>query len=139
MGGPASAGGRTLRSTDNFLHAPIILRCVIVDEEGVEKEEEVVWRTCEHFFQASKFDPNSGGRATWDQCRAIQEISSPIGAWELGQSRKHPLRKDWEEMKGKAMYLCVRAKFDQYPEYAAELIATADPTLPNPPRPTGKG
>mmetsp|Transcript_4820 Transcript_4820/g.5322 ORF Transcript_4820/g.5322 Transcript_4820/m.5322 type:complete len:256 (-) Transcript_4820:102-869(-) len=127
MGGPASVGGRYLSSTDNFLKAPFRFPCVIVEADGSEHEEEVEWETCEHLFQAMKFDSINGGTKTWNHCRKIQEVQGAMEAWSLGQSRKCPLRKDWNEMKGHAMYLAVKAKYDQYPEYDSELVNTTAP------------
>ena len=125
MGGPARIGRKALRCTDNFLDAPMKLVCTVVDGERSE-ERLIEWRTCEHFFQASKFDAELGGAATWSHCRGIQQTHSAIDAWSLGQSRSHPLRSDWEEIKAHAMYLAVHAKFDQYPSSAALLAHTTE-------------
>jgi len=127
MGGPASVRGRHLPSTNNFLKAPFRFPCVIVEADGSEHEEEVEWETCEHLFQAMKFDSINGGTNMWNHCRKIQEVQGPMEAWSLGQSREFPLRKDWEKTKGHAMYLAVKAKYDQYPKYHSELVNSTGP------------
>ena len=45
----------------------------------------------------------------------------------MGQSRSHPLRADWEQVKGHAMYLGVKAKYEQNPDLARELMETKGP------------
>lgn len=116
-------------STDNFLDAPMRVPCTVVqdDPDGQHHRiQQITLQTCEHYFQAVKFDGVVGGRATWEHCRAIQKSApSPLDAWSLGQSREHPLRADWETVKGHAMYTAVRTKYEQYPCYAEEFRHTS--------------
>ena len=122
MGGPARVDGKACRSTDNFLVQPMTILGMV---DGVEQP--LTWSTCEHFFQAVKFDTVRGGPATQQYVRAIQESESAGSAWSMGQSRAHPIRGDWEAVKTHAMYIGVKAKYDQYPELAAELASTEGP------------
>jgi len=126
MGGPASVGGRRLQSTSNFLLAPMKILGVMVNEKGEQTSGELEWKSCEHFLQASKFDAIEGGPPVWAHCRKIQLVPDPLQAWELGQSRAHALRKDWEAVKAHAMYICVRAKYEQHAVYAQTLAATTE-------------
>mmetsp|Transcript_38704 Transcript_38704/g.44198 ORF Transcript_38704/g.44198 Transcript_38704/m.44198 type:complete len:185 (+) Transcript_38704:114-668(+) len=126
MGGPATIGGKEVPSTDNFLPKKIRFPCVIV-KDGSECKEEVEWKSVEHLFQAMKFD--STKTETKGHCRNIQEAEDAWNALFLGRSRKHPLREGWEEVKGHAMYLAVKAKYDQNPECSSELVNTTGPIL----------
>lgn len=123
MGGPAIIDGAKCRGTDNFLTEPMAIDAVVDGGEPTPIE----WPTCEHFFQAVKFDTEKGGPATQQYIRAILETPGAGGAWSMGQSRAHPLRADWEQVKGAAMYLAVKAKYAQHPALAEELMQTTGP------------
>jgi len=71
----------------------------------------VYWPTVEHYFQAQKFPGSS-------QFESIRRASTPEEAKQLGQSRDHPLRPDWNQVKDQVMKRALQAKF-------------SDPTLRN--------
>ena len=81
-----------------------------------------IWPTSEHYFQASKF-PGS------DYAEAIRQQPSPKFAAKFGNSREHPLRTDWEEVKESVMRKAVLAKFTQHPDLRAWLLDTGDAIL----------
>ena len=125
MGGPAHVDGHAVKHTDNFyLRAPMVVNGQ-------------AWPTCEHYFQAMKFADATGvfARATsrddererLDYQEKIRKAESPGASWALGQTRGVRLRRDWELVKGHIMYEGVKAKYEQYPELAAELVATRGP------------
>ena len=82
------------------------------------------------YFQAAKFD--SGSMSNWKHCRKTEQAESPLDSWSLGQSRAHELRHDWEAVKAHAMYMAVRAKYEQHPEHAVKLAETNDPISSSP-------
>ena len=47
----------------------------------------------------------------------------------MGRSRKHPLRRDWEHVKGDVMRKPVRAKFETHADLREQLLATGDEEL----------
>eukprot|EP00977_Amphora_coffeiformis_P018858 scaffold6761_cov159-Amphora_coffeaeformis.AAC.11 len=119
MGGPATIGGQRLASTSNFLIQPMQIDGVLVRAStGEHSATPLEWKSVEHYFQAAKFDAIAGRMSVWQHCRAIQLVNDPLEAWELGQSRKHPLRADWEDVKAHTMYLGVVAKYKACPEHA---------------------
>jgi ribA/ribD-fused uncharacterized protein len=110
MGGPAFIDGAYREGTDNFLVAPMVI-------DGVE------WPTCEHYFQAIKFEGADDAYSVAHR-EAIRQASSAGRAWQLGQSRRCTIRDDWEIIKANVMYRAVKAKYEQHPALAAELVAT---------------
>lgn len=135
MGGPAVIDGEYVESTDNFLQKPMQIEGFVGDSGTL-----IEWPTCEHFFQAVigslldipcvmcraqvKFDTQKGGKQTQAYIEEIKNVSGAGAAWSMGQSRQHPLRHDWEDVKANAMYIAVKAKFTQHPTLAEELTAT---------------
>jgi hypothetical protein len=81
-----------------------------------------VWPTTEHYFQAQKF-------AGTEHEQAVRQTKSPMTAAHLGRSRKLPLRRDWESVKGTIMREALQAKFTQHPALRSLLLATGDATL----------
>lgn len=80
------------------------------------------WKTNEHYFQAMKFlDPSL------QEC--VRSCTRPIDAKNIGNNRKLPLRKDWEEVKDGVMYDCCFAKFTQNKELMKSLLDTAPHNL----------
>lgn len=79
------------------------------------------WPTSEHLFQALKFKGSDD--KYFDEFAAA---NSPAIAKKMGQSRNHPLRKDWEEVKDEVMYFIIHIKATQHPEVLDELLATDD-------------
>lgn len=127
MGGPATIGGQRLASTSNFLLQPMRLAGVVVNvQTGAHVSAELEWKSVEHYFQAAKFDAIGGGMPVWAHCRAIQLVNDPLEAWDLGQSRQHALRADWEDVKAYAMYLGVSAKYEQSPMHAKTFAETTE-------------
>uniref|UniRef100_A0A7S3LGZ3 NADAR domain-containing protein n=1 Tax=Amphora coffeiformis TaxID=265554 RepID=A0A7S3LGZ3_9STRA len=130
MGGPATIGGQRLASTSNFLIQPMQIDGVLVRAStGEHSATPLEWKSVEHYFQAAKFDAIAGRMSVWQHCRAIQLVNDPLEAWELGQSRKHPLRVDWEDVKAHTMYLGVVAKYKACPEHARVLAETSEPIV----------
>lgn len=82
------------------------------------------WPTTEHYFQAQKFIETDPAHAA-----AIRKATSPGLAARLGRDRKHPLRRDWESVKDDVMRRALAAKFEQYDELRALLLATGDEPL----------
>ena len=133
MGGPARIGNQRLASTDNFLVQPMPIDGVLVQPAtGEHFPTQLSWKSVEHFFQAAKFDAVVGGMSVWEHCREIQSVDDPLEAWSLGQSRDHPLRADWEDIKAHAMYLGVVAKYKTCPAYAKVLAETYEPIVASP-------
>ena len=56
-------------------------------------EDDVLYKTSEHYFQAQKFPYK--GKDFYD----VVEASTPHQAAQIGRDRNRPLRKDWEEIK----------------------------------------
>jgi ribA/ribD-fused uncharacterized protein len=80
------------------------------------------WRTTEHYFQAMKF----AGTPREDE---IRNAKTPSEAANLGRSRKHPLRKDWESVKDAVMREALVAKFSQHDDLLEILLGTGDALL----------
>jgi ribA/ribD-fused uncharacterized protein len=80
------------------------------------------WPTSEHYFQAQKF-------AGTPREEEIRLASKPRLAADLGRSRKHPLRHDWENVKETVMREAVLAKFTQHDDLRALLLGTGDALL----------
>lgn len=80
------------------------------------------WPTVEHYFQAQKF-PNS------DYAETIRLAKSPKSAKQLGRSRAHPIRPDWEAVKDDIMRKAVLCKFQTHDELRTALLGTGDEEL----------
>ena len=76
----------------------------------------VPWATVEHFFQAQKFDDPA-------YRERIRSARSPLDAKTLGQTRKIPIRPDWESVKESVMKRALRLKF-QNPQLRSLLLST---------------
>jgi ribA/ribD-fused uncharacterized protein len=77
------------------------------------------WPTVEHYFQAQKF-------AGTPYATQIQQATTPKQAAELGRSRKHPLRPDWEQIKDEMMLRAVLRKFETHEELRTILLETGE-------------
>eukprot|EP00054_Salpingoeca_dolichothecata_P015590 m.90179 g.90179 ORF g.90179 m.90179 type:complete len:164 (-) comp21568_c0_seq2:56-547(-) len=110
MGGPCMVDGRTYHEMDNFGKVPM--------EINGKK-----FNSTEIFFQYSKYTPGStpGVDAHLEQ---ILASNGGTDAWQLGQSRKFPIRSDWEAVKVDIMYQGNLAKFSQHEPLKKALIAT---------------
>lgn len=80
------------------------------------EEDALYWSTVEHYFQANKL-PGT------EQYLKIQRAHDPKQAKELGQSRKVPLRADWEKVKEAIMYHALTLKFAK-PKLKERLLGT---------------
>jgi ribA/ribD-fused uncharacterized protein len=80
------------------------------------------WPTVEHYFQAQKF-------AGTEYAEAIRRARSPAKAKGMGRTRRHRLRRDWEQVKDAVMSAAVRAKFTQHADVRAVLLATGEAVL----------
>ena len=81
-----------------------------------------VWPTVEHYFQAQKF-PGSPYQ------EEIRSAAMPTKAKQLGRSRAHPLRADWERVKEEVMRRAVLQKFESRAELREVLLGTGDEEL----------
>ena len=79
------------------------------------------WTTSEHYFQAQKFINTD--RPWFDK---IREVKTPKEAAKMGRDRKHPLRKDWEQVKDGIMQQAVLQKFKTHADIREILLATGD-------------
>ncbi|GAB4536126.1 MAG: NADAR family protein [Pleurocapsa sp.] len=79
------------------------------------------WITSEHYFQAQKFLSTD---LAWFE--KIQQVKNPKDAANMGRSRQHPLRSDWEEVKDDIMRKAVLCKFQTHDELKKILLATGD-------------
>jgi len=77
------------------------------------------WPTTEHYFQAQKF-------AGTPREEEIRLAKTPRLAADLGRSRKHQLRPDWERVKDAVMREAVLAKFSQHDDLKQVLLDTRD-------------
>ncbi|GHO80941.1 hypothetical protein KSD_87120 [Ktedonobacter sp. SOSP1-85] len=75
------------------------------------------WPTVEHYFQAQKF-------AGTPYANKIRTAFTPKQAADLGRSRQHPLRPDWEQVKDEIMLKAVRRKFELHAHLRKLLLAT---------------
>lgn len=82
------------------------------------------WATSEHYFQAQKFVSTVPGYA-----EQIRFSRSPMKAANMGRSRKHPIREDWEQQKDEVMRRAVLAKFRAHKDIKDILLATGDAVL----------
>jgi ribA/ribD-fused uncharacterized protein len=80
------------------------------------------WPTSEHYFQAQKF-------AGTEREEEIRRAATARVAANLGRSRRHPLRRDWESVKDAVMREAVLAKFSQHDDLRQVLLDTADALL----------
>ncbi|KST62841.1 NADAR family protein [Mastigocoleus testarum] len=79
------------------------------------------WITSEHYFQAQKFVETD---RLWFE--RIRDVTTPKDAANMGRSRKHPLRNDWESVKDEIMCRAVLCKFQNHLEIQEILFATGD-------------
>jgi ribA/ribD-fused uncharacterized protein len=80
------------------------------------------WPTVEHYFQAQKFAGTS-------YANKIRIAFTPKQAADLGRSRQHPLRPDWEQVKDEIMLKAVRRKFELHTQLRKLLLATSSEEL----------
>ena len=93
------------------------------------EDDGLSWPTVEHYFQAQKF---LGGSLA-DYRERIRTAHSPKQAKSLGQSRKFPIRADWESVKEDVMRHALRMKFAR-PELRELLLSTGNrPLIENSP------
>ena len=80
------------------------------------------WPTVEHYFQAQKF-------AGTEHEERVRISRTPKEAKNLGQSRKLPLRPNWEDIKVDVMRAALLAKFTTHAELRCALLATGNEEL----------
>eukprot|EP01147_Barroeca_monosierra_P007763 gene7763-630_t len=80
------------------------------------------WPSTEHYFHAAKFPDED-----YQEC--IRKAKNPAKAKQLGQSREHPIRHDWEDVKVGIMLQACLAKFRQNPILARRLLKTGSRQL----------
>ncbi len=80
------------------------------------------WRSVEHYYQAHKF-----ADAAWTE--RVRQARTVREARALGQSRKVPIRPDWESARDQVMVTAVRAKIDAHAEVRQQLLDTGEETL----------
>lgn len=79
----------------------------------------IIWKTLEHYFQASKFEHL--------QFKVkINELESALEAARMGRNPKNIIRSDWDSIKDLIMYNGLNAKFLQHPKLRVELLNTMD-------------
>ncbi len=81
-----------------------------------------VWKTVEHYFQASKFEDE------FTKLK-IRQMNSPMDAATEGRNGKNALREDWDYIKEDIMREAVLAKFLQHPKLRKKLILTGNSIL----------
>lgn len=80
------------------------------------------WKTVEHYFQAQKFLGNP-------YSEIIRFANKPKDAAQLGKTRKHKLREDWENVKDEIMLKGVLEKFKTHHEIREILLATGQEAI----------
>ena len=81
----------------------------------------VYWETIEHYFQAQKFSDLA-------LRERIRRAATPKDARELGQTRRHPLRPDWDSVREEVMLFAMRLKF-KAPSARELLLSTGEREL----------
>jgi len=79
------------------------------------------WPTVEHAFQALKFYPHD---MYW--FNSINSAGTPQRAKQMGNTRRHKLRDDWEEVKIDLMKELITLKMETYGEIYDALMETGD-------------
>lgn len=81
------------------------------------EEEGKYWPTVEHYFQAKKFE----GQAYEERIRIAYTAKD---ARNMGRSREHPIRSNWEDVKVEVMRLALKRKFETHAKVKEMLINT---------------
>ena len=79
------------------------------------------WATVEHYFQAQKF-------LSPEARESVRVALSPKEARERGQSRKYPIRENWDAIREEVMLSALRLKFRR-PEARDLLLSTGSRKL----------
>ena len=79
------------------------------------------WYTSEHYFQAQKFVTSD-----IDWFNKMRTVKAPKDVANMGRSRQHPLREDWEEVKDEIMYRAVLCKFKNHQDIEMLLLDTGE-------------
>ncbi|MCA9895157.1 MAG: NADAR family protein [Anaerolineae bacterium] len=80
----------------------------------------VYYKTCEHYFQAMKFEHSP------KDMDDVRRAATPKQAASVGRDRSRPLRPDWEAVKDDIMRKGVLRKFETHTDLRALLLATGD-------------
>jgi len=110
MGGPGEIDGKTVHAVDNFGYAKFVVN-------GID------YYSAENYFQAQKCVDASGNRS--GEFEFVRTSGHGEDVWTAGTSVT--LRKDWEVVKVRKMYEGNKAKFEQNPAIAKELLDTKGP------------
>ncbi|HUN09481.1 MAG TPA: NADAR family protein [Aggregatilineales bacterium] len=89
---------------------------------GVEIDN-VYYKTCEHYFQAMKFDGST------KDMEDVRRAATPKLAAQIGRDRSRPLRHDWETVKDDVMRRGVLHKFRRHADIQAILLGTGSAEL----------
>lgn len=85
----------------------------------------VYWQTVEHYYQAHKFVGGKNESAIAE----IRKAKTPAEAAQIGRSRPHQWRDDWDRVKPHIMWQGVFTKFLSHPDIQAILLSTGDELL----------
>ena len=88
------------------------------------KQDGVYWSSVEHYFQAQKFI----GSDLTEYRERIRAAGSPGHAKSLGRTQKHPIRRDWDDIREEIMLHALRQKF-AHPKLREVLLATKNREL----------
>jgi N-glycosidase YbiA len=91
-------------------------------QHAVEWQGEL-YPTSEHAFQAAKFPSDAQHQ------KAIREARTAAKSKQLGGSRAHSLRRDWEKAKDGIMEAILICKFEQHQDLRDVLLSTGDRKL----------
>ncbi len=86
----------------------------------------VLWQTCEHAYQAAKFD-YEGGHS--DIVTQIKTARSPFEAKRIAQVHKDKVKKNWGKEKVGVMSQIIRLKIKQHHDVRSVLLATGSKIL----------
>ncbi len=86
----------------------------------------VLWQTCEHAYQAAKFDYEGGYVDIVDQIKAAR---SPFVAKRIAREHKNKVKKNWSKEKVGVMRQFIRLKIKQHYDVKSYLLATGNKIL----------
>jgi ribA/ribD-fused uncharacterized protein len=86
----------------------------------------VLWQTCEHAYQAAKFDYKDGPSDIVNQIRLAR---SPFEAKRIAHLNKSNANKNWANVKIAVMRHIIRLKITQHADVRAFLVATGNKIL----------
>jgi len=111
MGGPGLVDGKVCHSVDNFGYSKFVV-------DGIE------YYSAENYFQCQKCVEDGTGKKT-HEFEQVRNSGYGADCWSAGT--RVTLRRDWEIVKVRKMYEGNKAKFEQNPEIAKDLLSTKGP------------